>query len=41
MGEKAKKLADNQFNDESFYIRLAEIYEKVTGKVIKNPEFSH
>jgi len=40
MGEKAKKMADNQFNDEAFYTRLGEIYEKITGKVIKNPEFS-
>jgi glycosyltransferase involved in cell wall biosynthesis len=41
MGKNAKELADIQFNDEAFYERLAEIYEKVTGKVIKNPEFSH
>lgn len=40
MGAKAKELADKQFNDEAFYERLAEIYEKITGKVIKNPEFS-
>lgn len=41
MGENAKEFADSQFNDEAFFDRLAEIYEKVTGKVIKNPEFSH
>ena len=40
MGRNAKKFADNQFNDEAFYSRLAQIYEKSTGKVIKNPEFS-
>jgi glycosyltransferase involved in cell wall biosynthesis len=41
MGEKAKQLADIQFNDEAFYTRLIEIYEKNTGKVLKNPEFTH
>ncbi len=41
MGARAKQLADIQFNDEAFYGRLAEIYKKITGKVIKNPEFSH
>lgn len=40
MGQNAKKLADIQFNDEIFYQRLADIYQKVTGKVIKKPEFS-
>jgi glycosyltransferase involved in cell wall biosynthesis len=41
MGRKAKELADQQFNDEAFYIRLSDIYKKATHKVIKNPEFSH
>jgi glycosyltransferase involved in cell wall biosynthesis len=40
MGEKAKKMADLQFNDEAFYSRLSAIYENISGKVIKNPEFS-
>ena len=40
MGMKAKELADIQFNDEAFYQRLSTIYQKVTGKVIKKPEFS-
>lgn len=41
MGKKAKILADAQFNDEAFYARLSDIYEKVTRKVIKKAEFSH
>ncbi|HMT27721.1 MAG TPA: glycosyltransferase [Bacteroidia bacterium] len=40
MGLKAKQIADKQFNDETFYQRLSDIYQKVTGKVIKKPEFS-
>ena len=40
MGLKAKDLADNQFTDDIFYQRLSTVYEKVAGKLIKNPEFS-
>ena len=40
MGAKAKELADKQFNDEAFYSRLSAIYEKTSGKVMKNHEFS-
>jgi glycosyltransferase involved in cell wall biosynthesis len=40
MGSRAKIFADEQFNDETFYHRLSGIYHQVTGKVVKNPEFS-
>ena len=40
MGLKAKAFADNQFNDEIFYQRLSAVYEKASGKVVKNTEFS-
>ena len=40
MGLKAKALADSQFTDDIFYQRLSTVYEKVAGKLIKNPEFS-
>jgi glycosyltransferase involved in cell wall biosynthesis len=40
MGLNAKALADKEFSDEIFYQRLSGIYQNVTGKVIKNHEFS-
>jgi glycosyltransferase involved in cell wall biosynthesis len=40
MGRRAKALADQQFNDEAFYQRLTDIYQKVTRKVNKKHEFS-
>ena len=40
MGLKAKEIADNEFTDEIFYSRLAEIYHEITGKMVKKPEFS-
>lgn len=40
MGLKAKALADSLFDDETFYLRLSAIYQKVSEKTMKKSEFS-
>jgi glycosyltransferase involved in cell wall biosynthesis len=40
MGLSAKQFADNNFNDSTFYQRLMQIYQKVTGKFMKKTDFT-